>query len=863
MIVKKWMLCLLLAALLALAAGTALATTENLWVTVDYDQDGAREMLDEVNAFRTGSDAWYWSGENVKQSVTGLSMLNYDYFLEQVAMQLAVECAFDASGNRTDGSHYMTLVNGQGYSYSAYGSCRGSGKATASEMLAQMLADDTGYYSQRCRDLLLKDYYNCMGVGHAQFNDNDYWVLILCKSNDGKGYTPTTAVNSYKEVKVPFDLDSDTIGINVTLTDAPEVLELYMTDIGVNGKATQLPTHMAVQLYNKGSTPAVYKPGLVKLKLPYPVWTVSGDCVKINPNNTQSLLPLKQGEGIASTTVLGNKLNVNVAVVPRDIKDALVSAPDQVFDGTPKKPGPIVLLDGVQLKEGAEDTNDVEVVGRTNNMYPGTATVTVAGKGKYKGEATGTYRILPANLSLVSVSAPSVTYTGAAQTPGFEATYMGMTLIQGTDYDIAYSNNTNAGTGAVTLTGKGYYTGTLNESFAINPASLASAEWTDIPAQTWTGAALTPALSLSFNGVALAAGTDYDAAWSNNTNLGKASVTLTGKGNFAGSLTKEFNIVAANLSGASIADIPAQDYTGAAIEPALTVKLGSATLKAGTDYTVSYANNTNAGTATATITGVGNYTGTASKSFTINAPASEVPTTPTDPGTTPSDPGTTPADPGTTPTDPGTTPTDPGTTPSDPGTSAEQQPTGPVPGSRTVDKGKYTINPDGTARYDKPAKSAATVTIPDVIDVDGFSVPVTSIADKAFYKNKKLKTITIGKNIKTIGKSAFASCAKLKTVKGGTGVVTIKASAFKGSKKLTAITLNKKVKTIGKNAFYGCKALKTVTIKTTKLTSKTVGANAFKGIASKATFKCPSKKLKDYKKLLKKKGAPGKAKYKK
>ena len=617
MIVKKWMLCLLVAALLALAAGTALATTENLWVTVYYDQDGAREMLDEVNAFRTGSDAWYWSGENVKQSVTGLSTLNYDYFLEQAAMQLAVECAFDASGNRTDGSHYMSLVNGQGYSYSAYGSCRGSGKATASEMLAQMLADDTGYYSQRCRDLLLKDYYNCMGVGHAQFNDNDYWVMILCKSNDGKGYTPTTAVNSYKEVKVPFDLDSDTIGINVTLTDAPEVLELYMTDIGLNGKATQLPTHMAVQLYNKGSTPAVYKPGLVKLKLPYPVWTVSGDCVKINPNNTQSLLPLKQGEGIASTTVLGNKLNVNVAVVPRDIKDALVSAPDQVFDGTPKKPGPIVLLDGVQLKEGAEDTNDVEVVGRTNNMYPGTATVTVAGKGKYKGEATGTYRILPANLSLVSVSAPSVTYTGAAQTPGFEATYMGMTLIQGTDYDIAYSNNTNAGTGAVTLTGKGYYTGTLNESFAINPASLASAEWTDIPDQTWTGAALTPALSLSFNGAALAAGADYDAAWSNNTNLGKASVTLTGKGNFAGSLTKEFNIVAASLSGASIADIPAQDYTGAAIQPALTVKLGSATLKAGTDYTVEYENNVAKGTATIYVDGKGFYDSWAEGTFSI------------------------------------------------------------------------------------------------------------------------------------------------------------------------------------------------------------------------------------------------------
>ena len=56
--------------------------------------------------------------------------------------------------------------------------------------------------------------------------------------------------------------------------------------------------------------------------------------------------------------------------------------------------------------------------------------------------------------------------------------------------------------------------------------------------------------------------------------------------------------------------------------------------------------------------------------------------------------------------------------------------------------------------------------------------------------------------------------------------------------------------------------LKTVTIKTTKLTEKNVGANAFKGVYSTATFKCPAKKLKTYKKLIKAKGAPKKAKYK-
>ena len=71
------------------------------------------------------------------------------------------------------------------------------------------------------------------------------------------------------------------------------------------------------------------------------------------------------------------------------------------------------------------------------------------------------------------------------------------------------------------------------------------------------------------------------------------------------------------------------------------------------------------------------------------------------------------------------------------------------------------------------------------------------------------------------------------------------------------------IKTIGKTAFYKCAKLKTITIKTTKLTTKTVGKNAFKGVYKKATVKVPAKKLKAYKTLLVKKGLPKTAKVKK
>ena len=115
-------------------------------------------------------------------------------------------------------------------------------------------------------------------------------------------------------------------------------------------------------------------------------------------------------------------------------------------------------------------------------------------------------------------------------------------------------------------------------------------------------------------------------------------------------------------------------------------------------------------------------------------------------------------------------------------------------------------------------------------------------------KNKNAKKLTIPKTIKANGK----------TYK----VTEIKASAFKGMKKLTAITIGANVKTIGKAAFQNCAKLKTITVKTTKLTNSSVKANAFKGIYKKATFKCPKSKLAAYKKLFVKKGAAKTCKFK-
>lgn len=89
-------------------------------------------------------------------------------------------------------------------------------------------------------------------------------------------------------------------------------------------------------------------------------------------------------------------------------------------------------------------------------------------------------------------------------------------------------------------------------------------------------------------------------------------------------------------------------------------------------------------------------------------------------------------------------------------------------------------------------------------------------------------------------------------------VTAIAPNCAKGCKKLTKVVIGANVKNIGKNAFNGCKKLKTIEIKTTKLTKKTVGANAFKNIHAQAKAKVPKKNLKAYKTILKARGMKGK-----
>ena len=139
----------------------------------------------------------------------------------------------------------------------------------------------------------------------------------------------------------------------------------------------------------------------------------------------------------------------------------------------------------------------------------------------------------------------------------------------------------------------------------------------------YDGKAKTPTVTVKVGGKTLKKDTDYTVSYSNNTKVGTAKVTITGKGNYTGSVSKTYSIKN-NFKKATVSGISTKAFTGKNITQSITVKYNGKTLKNGTDYTVSYSSNKNIGTATVKIAGKGSYTGTITKTFKINPAKQEI-----------------------------------------------------------------------------------------------------------------------------------------------------------------------------------------------------------------------------------------------
>ena len=427
------------------------------------------------------------------------------------------------------------------------------------------------------------------------------------------------------------------------------------------------------------------------------------------------------------------------------------------------------------------------------------------------------WKIKPASIDSANVKILDQTFSPLSIEPNPVVTIGEITLIKDKDYEVFYVGNSGIGTATAAIVGKGNYEGTVSTKFTINPVSIESARVT-VPDQNYTGKALRPELKVEFDSCTLEEGRDYTVSYSDNVNIGTANVLIEGKGNYTGSISASFSIVAPKYSV-----VVTSDGNGSALTDPVSAKEGteiklSATPKDG--YKFKEWQVIKGG-----VTIADNKFKIGSEDVEIKAIFEEISKTPEQTAT--------------------------------PTPTVTTAPTVAAPTVTTVPENTAAATATPTAAVTAVNTEAPTVTHANTDTAEAKKGDV--VADegsKASYQITSESTVTyisVQKNVTDVSVPAEVKIAGKKYK-----VTEIKANAFKNNKKLKKITIGKNIKKIGKNAFYGCKNLKNIIVKTTKLTAKSVGKNAFKGINAKAVVKVPKKKLKVYKPILKKAGIKGK-----
>ena len=238
------------------------------------------------------------------------------------------------------------------------------------------------------------------------------------------------------------------------------------------------------------------------------------------------------------------------------------------------------------------------------------------------GSVTATVDTCPITDCNVTLSSTSFTYDGSAKRPAVTVKRGSRVLTSGVDYNVSYSKNASVGTATVTIKGIGNYKGSKKVTFQISARAISKASVSGINASyTYTGSAIKPTPTVKYGSTTLKKDIDYTLKYSANTKVGTATIAITGKGTYAGTKKVTFKVVRRSVAKATVSSINNKTYTGKAIKPKPTIKVSGRTLVSGTDYKLSYTNNTKPGTATVTIRGIGNYSGTRKVTFKIVGPS--------------------------------------------------------------------------------------------------------------------------------------------------------------------------------------------------------------------------------------------------
>ena len=313
----------------------------------------------------------------------------------------------------------------------------------------------------------------------------------------------------------------------------------------------------------------------------------------------------------------------------------------QTYTGKAIKPQ-VEVYDGDVLLEEKKDytiTYKNNTKAAASDAAKNPPSIVITGKGNYSGKETVSFTIAAKDIGEddITVTPILLKYNKKVQKPVPVLKYNGKNLKNKTDFTIEYPDleegaYKEAGTYTILLKGKGNFTGERALTFTITENTLMSkVSVVKVKNQQYTGEEVIPELTVKNGKVPLEEGTDYTVTFENNIEIGTATATLTGIGDYSGEKTITFKIMGGSINKAKVTGVPKSVvYTGEAITTdseswgeelvlTMTVNKEVKTLEEGNDYTISYLKNTDKGTATIVFTGINGYSGTLKKTFKITA----------------------------------------------------------------------------------------------------------------------------------------------------------------------------------------------------------------------------------------------------
>ena len=357
----------------------AATTTYN--VTGNYDQTSARNMLSIINEMRTSGKAWEYTEDNKIKEHGVLPALEYDYELEKIAMQRAMEVSVRYGHNRPDGRQFSSAwtykvtcwsENIQGSDY----------EMGTKEAFNVWLEENEDYSGQGHRRNMLSNKYKYIGIAHVERDGCHFWVQEFADAKSGSGVTaaldgpatkPVIVANEYISSYLAEEEDGeDFFDISVRYGDSYELNNINecisaaaITDVCIGTFEPPIERKKASGFKSSDDK----------------IFTVSGNTLTANNVGTARLL---------TNSSMGGELSMPITVSACYISYANVTLDKKTYEYTGKEitPGITITYKGKTLTEGKDYTVDF-----SKNTEPGFATVKITGIGNFTGTTMTTFYI--------------------------------------------------------------------------------------------------------------------------------------------------------------------------------------------------------------------------------------------------------------------------------------------------------------------------------------------------------------------------------------------------------------------------------------------------------------------------------------